>query len=453
MISQADIIKTLVNKNCTDEAVMSTVLSKGCTLPKLLEKLTEAERFDIALDLSMKHGLGVVMLWKTWALRCLRNRNFQAAREKFRHCFLRVRQPGNRINPAQSNLLEDILSELTRMEESKLSLAEEIELIKGRASREKTVNNTNVETYIQTNQTVSCKPKIYAECHHYLKEYGSVRDHIKFYTRNFLWRETVEILIENSNKDQPNMDKFFLSEVMQYSTSVGKFGDLTKAFLTVDPYVTSSARYFRLMYDFCLQNRRYNLLYYLQTSIGDYVAAAITQIDFFFLLKPYSSYIELNKRLTNLCLARKNYEEYLEKLEQCKTSSKVTITTTKPAANQINKQQTLFSSMDKKEVMKKIKMIDLQIDITKNFALNEVSGCINGIELCSSNEDNKLNDKAHKGNKRLDKETLPVTLFDRREDRKTFLAALVLIYFDLSCSTYFSKNGLDLANKLIEVSK
>lgn len=45
-----------------------------------------------------------------------------------------------------------------------------------------------------------------------------------------------------------------------------------------------------------------------------------------------------------------------------------------------------------------------------------------------------------------------MTLFDKIKLHKIFLAALVLIYFDLSYSAYFGIDGLDLARQRMEVS-
>lgn len=456
MISQADIIKTLINKNCTDESVMSIALSPDCTPPKLLEKLTEAERFDLALDFSMKLGLDVILLWKTWAMRCLRRRNFPEAREKFRRCFSRMRLPGGRINPAQSNLLEDILAELTKMDEHQLPLADEVELIKKRKTylvREKQISSL-YGNHHKTSQlrSVISKPTINVECAYYLNEYGTVQDRVKFYVYNSLWQDAVDALLHKSS--QVNLDKFFIGEIVRYCTSTGHFGDLVESFFRSDPDIKMSAIYFQAIYNFCLRNRRYNLLYYVQSTIGDFIAAANTQIHFFFLRKPITSYRELNQRLFNLSNARKNYEDYLDKMKVKSKQPPQAIGTTTSIMNtrqphQYQRQQqqdpSLFSHMLVTEVKKQLKIIDQQVEITRNFAINEVSGCVNDIEINFDKTDAK-----EKSNHDVDES--PVTIFEKSNGRKTFLAALVLIYFDPSCSSYFSKNGLDLANQLIDVS-
>lgn len=450
MISQSDIIRTLVNKNCTDEAVMSTALSPDCTPPKLLEKLTEAERFDLALDISMKLGLDVAPLWRTWAIRCLRHRNFQGAREKFRHCFLRLRKPGNRTNPIQSTLLADILGELTKMDENKPFLSEEVELIKqGKfcdlSERTKLISISDTPTSL-----LISKPTIYAECFYYLKEYGNDEDRIRFYIRNDLWDEAIRNLICNSK--QINIDKFFLGEVLNYSLTSGKLNNLIGVFLELDPNMTVCAKYFKGIYNFSIRNRRYNLLYYMQSYLGDYIGAANTQLNFFYLRKPCQSYRDLNQRITSLTMALKNYQDFLNDGDLL--SSKTTSSRVSSIRANISKQSSslLFSSMSDVEVEKQIILIRRQIDITRNFALNEVSGCVNGIELGDNSNITKEKTSPMQSQARSSTDDSPVTLFEKNENRQTFLTALVLIYFDLSCSTYFSRNGLDLANKLIKVS-
>mgnify|MGYP000985303129 CR=1 FL=1 len=425
MISQADIIRTLVNQNCTDESVMSTALSADCTPPKLLEKLTEAERFDLALDISMKLGLDVTPLWRTWAMRCLKNRNFQGARDKFRHCFSRLRLPANCIVPTLSNLLAKILKELARMDESQISLIDKIESIKQRRleDRDTTAESSSHETSLLS------KPTIYAECKYYLAEYGRVDDRIRFYVKNRLWDEAIGVLLEEPNRI--DVRKVFLEYVVPHSSSTGQFGRLVEGFLKSDPDIVISTPYFKAIYEYCHRYHRYNMLYYVQSSIGDFLGAADTQVSLFFLKKPTKNYRELSHRLPNLEKAHENYRKYLDKLKSLSTRK-----------SEEQAGSSLFINKSKIEVENCLSQIAAQMDITRNFALNEVSGCVNSIEPGENNSRGKT----------IEEDDSPVTLFEKDYKRQTFLAALVLIYFDLSCRTYLSKNGLDLANKLIDVS-
>lgn len=405
---------------------MMVALSPDCTPLKLLEKLTETERFDLALDVSMKLGLDVMPLWRTWAMRCLQNYNFQAARDKFRHCFNRFRQPGGRTSPMHNKLLTDILRQLCKMDDTKLPLLEEIELIKLR-KLDAEHNDLGRE------KPILSRVKIYEECCWYLREYGKPNDWIRFYVRNSLWNKAVEALLSKQSIKTDD-EKFFLTDVVLYATSRGSLDDLIKAFMHLDPIIVNSAKYFKVIYTFCLRNRRYNLLYYVQSTIHDHIAAANTLIEHMFLKKPVSSYRELNHRIGNLVQAYKEYSDYLERV--VKSSQ----------APQDNEHFLQYSPPDKVEVQMNI--VNTQIEITRNFAINEVSGCININDL--DDEANELKIKPYE-DCGID-QNFPVTLFDTDERRKTFLVALVLMYFDVSCSAYFSKSGLDLTNKLIAVS-
>lgn len=457
MISQSDIIRTLVNKNCTDESVMSVALSPECNLPKLLERLTEAERFDLALDFSMKLGLDVIPLWRTWAMRCLSNKNFKAARDKFRHCFMRLRQPGGRSSPSQSRLLHDILSCLCKMEETRMTLSEEVELIKQRkhcnqqeydcicdsntiSEIEPTSDNVSIFTCGSRSSTTSQSPSvqsnikykssIYAECTYYIQEYGSVEDEIKFYVQNLLWDDAVNSLLSHKNKTHINLSRFFFNDVAIRSIQNGHIGDLIAAFLRADPEIINSVRYFSALYEFCTKNKRYHMLHYIQSAIGDHLAAADTCIRHFFLRKPTKNYHELNNRIDSLTKAQKSYQEYLSSIK------------TKPNQRAAS---SLFLYQPVDEVERSLHIVATQIDITRNFAINEVSGCITGPEI--------IDDEEHDHARVMTDDKSPVTLFSKSTRHCTYLAALVLIYFDISCSSYLSKSGLDLSNQLISAFK
>lgn len=434
MISQSDIIRALVNKNCTDESIMSLALSPDCTLPKLLEKFNEAERFDLALDVSMKLGLDVSPIWKTWAMRCLKNRNFQAAREKFRHCFQRLRSSAERCNPACSNLLCDILSELLTMEDSKLPLNEEIDLIKnGKKYCEANSNITSIS--LRDPGTISSRPKIYSECLHYLERYGAIEDRVRFFVRTSLWQQAVKLLLENC--DRLNADRFFIVEVALKTSTLGQLDDLLAAFIEQDPNSNLAPKYYKAMYYYYDTNKRFNSLYYLQNKLEDFVAAAENLIINFFLRRPMTSYKELNSRITRLADAGDNYRRYINKLRSNGLE-------TGPSKIQEHS-SSLFRSATFEEAEDRLKKIDTQISITKNFAINEVIGCINSIEVVCDNSSATGCPLSEDQN-----DATPVTLFDDDVRRRIFLTALVMIYFDLECTAYFSTSGLNLASELIQ---
>lgn len=445
MISQADIIKTLVNKNCTDDSVMTTALSPNFMPAKLLEKLTEAERFDLALDISMKLGLDVSPLCKTWAMRCLRARNFSMAREKFRNCFKRFRLPGNRMGSTQSKLLMDILNELKRMKEKQAPLVDEVQNIKQGNCFKKIDSDTSefLASSMETPTSISCRPTILAECQYYLNEYGDFVDKTRFNLDNHLWDQAVENLLNGS--DRINLDKFFLGEVYPYVCSTGHLRHFIEAFPRIDPDLSRSTKYLKAIYDTCLRYRRYNTLHFVQSTIGDLASAADTQLRFFFLSEPVRSYRELNHRLSHLEIALNDYYSYLKlnRLEDVEDVDNSNLVNSGDGSKKSIKLPTFFTKLEISEVEEQISLLKLQIDITSNFALNEVSGTlISDLDIETTMQQAKPNQGS----------SLPVTIFDKSQTRRTFLAALVLVYYDVSCTRYLSKDGLDLANRLIKVS-
>lgn len=402
---------------------MSTALSPDCTPPKLLEKFTEAERFDLALDVSMKLGWDVLPLWKTWAMRCLTNRNFPEARKKFRHCFQTIRSQHGRCS-----LLSDILNVLTRMEESKLPLGEEIELIKQGKSPYRTGPNDLSEPV----KMDRAKPKIFEECLNYLREYGNSAQMVKFYVDNQLWTQAIEIL-----ESRPELTRLFISDVLSCLLVTGHLDDFVSSSMQHDPTFEKTGLYFETIYRYCSTQRRHNILYFIQNKIGDYVAAAENQVTNFFLKKPTIGYKELNLRLTNLTSACDNYREHLARMERIREEDSCDVSG-----------PDFFTRLSINETQARLDTLNTQLDITRNFAINEVSGCINGIEVVfGAGQVNSNEQLTNDDDDELD--TSPVTLFDRGPRRRTFLAALVMTYYDTNCDTCFSDSGFELANRLI----
>lgn len=459
MISQADFFKTLVSKNSSDESILTAASTPNCKPTKILEKLTEAERFGPALEVSMKYGLDPSSIWKTWAIRCLKNRNFQAAREKFRHCFTRSRPHSGRTSGATSALLAEILNQLSRMPEYKIPLREEVELIKKRKLSEKKSEQSNDKRIAAAG--IEGKPTIYEECLYYLREYGTATDYVRFFVKHSLWHNVVQTLIDK--KSHINKDKFFINDVFSYSMTVGQLDILLDSFQKIDPEFKRSSEYFRVIYKFLSSNQRPNVLYCIQSIIKDHVAAANTQLIHVFLSKPYRNYRDLYARISSLATACEELKAYLKKCE------------TNPNSSPLNPMEDwFFEEILPDEARELVAKIELQNVITKNFFINEVSGCVNNINLAmidsevtwaTSNEISdmhlvlkeqieKLKGESNEYTKTRFKsgDTSPITLFDKDQNRITFLAALVLVYFDPTCSTYFSKTGLVLANQLIRVS-
>lgn len=328
------------------------------------------------------------------------------------------------------------------MEEHKPPLSEVIELIKQRRGAHvikfthgEEPNSTSINKKpLKMSET---KPKIYEECMHYLQEYGNKEQQIKFYVSNQLWEQAIKMLLDH--RDQKSPDKYFISDVISYSSTTGHLDDVVSTFIKHDERFEKSAKYFEALYKYYKTNKRYNTLYYVQNELGDHVAAAENQVINFFLRKPTISYKELNQRLTSLTSARDNYQQHLAKFEQSFANSQEI--DERLRANQAN----LFTNLTKDETEARLQLITTQIEITRNFAINEVPGCIHGIEVVVRGDG--MNSNGAIGDDEDDDS--PVTLFESSERRRTFLAALIMIYYDLNCDSYFSDSGIELANRVI----
>lgn len=457
MISQSDIIKILVQRKCSDESVMSTANSPNCSLTQLIEKLIEAERFDLALDISMKLGLDVTPICKTWAMRCLSARNFTMAREKFRYCFKRLCPQGNRTSIIQTKLVADILDELRKLEEKPMLLVEKVELIKnGNYISNASIGASNPPVIAMneySSSIMASKTSILAECRYYLQEYGNICDLIKFNLQNHLWPELIMSLMDNWDKNS-KMDQLFLSEVIPYVNSTGNLGTLLGVIQKCDPKFDKFAIYIKSLYGFCARNRRYHSLYYIQRTIGDLLAAANTQLRYFFLIKPVKNYRELGLRRGSLTKALNDHQNFIQ------------INYHGITGMSRGKLASFFTDMSEIDIKSRIVAIQRQIKITENFAFNEVSGCLSqSEELSLMNIDNDNDNDENNDDPGLqvgggpdymsgqyDSSRSPVTLFDQSKRRKSYLAALVLIYYDQTCKSYFSRDGLQLANEIIWVN-
>lgn len=412
MLSQVDVIRTLVNNNCCDKFILSIAFSPDHSPVRLQEKLLEMERFDLALEIAMKFGLDVPAVWRTWAMQCLKNRRFPEAREKFKHCFTRTRQANDQINQTQSKLLSEILSAIVKLEDKQRSLAARIYSIEhGQFSDSNLPKDLSLP---------SAKPAIFAEALYYLDLYGSLEDYVRFFVSNGLWRRTIELLAaEPSSTANEAYNKLFFEDVFMKAAAKGSLNELLSEMSTVDPTQNRLWKYKLAVCKYCARKQMHNLLYYMQENMNDHLRAAITQINCFFLKKPIINYRDLNGRLHHLVKARRHCEQYLSDANQA-------------AANRVR-----MMNMSENDVTRQIKVISTQIDVTQSFSANNVIGCLNGIEL----EDSTTDDPSQA----TDSLDHPVTLFDKALSRRTLFAALVACYYG-----NYPSEGLTLANQLID---
>lgn len=89
IIEHADIILLIVNNGC--EALLPTEQINTKSLRKLRDDLVRAEKWNMAIDISLKLGEEVSSrVLASWGLSCLKAGCYETAREKFSRCLTRI---------------------------------------------------------------------------------------------------------------------------------------------------------------------------------------------------------------------------------------------------------------------------------------------------------------------------------------------------------------------------
>jgi zinc finger FYVE domain-containing protein 26 len=158
-------------------------------------------------------------------------------------------------------------------------------------------------------------------------------------------------------------------------------------------------------------NNMYHILHVLQVFMGDYLRAAITQINCFYLNPPASDYMELNARIEHLQTARQHCMDFLNLSPGSYRSGCLV--------------------MENEDVMKQMQTLDLQIDITMKFNDKQIKGFL----------PSDVSSDPFGGEDRS-----PPTILDHSKARKTELTALVTICYGNSIV-----EGFNVAQKIIKV--
>uniref|UniRef100_A0A2M4A387 Putative zinc finger fyve domain-containing protein 26 n=1 Tax=Anopheles triannulatus TaxID=58253 RepID=A0A2M4A387_9DIPT len=97
MKEHAEIILSIVHDNCESlllDSQQSAAAISGShhpgSLRKLCDALVKAEKWTLALELSLKCGFSVSGVLAAWGMTCLRAGCYETAREKFSHCLQRI---------------------------------------------------------------------------------------------------------------------------------------------------------------------------------------------------------------------------------------------------------------------------------------------------------------------------------------------------------------------------
>ncbi|OTF81702.1 hypothetical protein BLA29_004671, partial [Euroglyphus maynei] len=336
-------------------------------IQKLQEKLLEAERFELTIDIAKKYGNVYSSIWKSWALISLKYFHFAEARQKFARYFDQVK----RFSEIQKTL-HMIIETLVSVNSNSLTSIS----IKDKCSRiifgqfdfftDTPTLSSSSKINISTLVNHQLKPRILQEIVYYLETYGSKDDQLNFYVSHFYWKEAIDSFLHtqpsSSVETKSNMVNNFLEKIFIPAQVNGHLSELFAAIRIVDPKQQQLGSSLIHICKYLNRNESFHTLYRLQVFMNDYLRAAITQINHFFLSPSLlfanfgqtSSTNDLNSfellfhRITHLEKARDYCNMYLHNIDFIRL-----------------KRGCL--SVDKKDVYKQIRLIELQIDILRRF--------------------------------------------------------------------------------------
>ena len=465
-LDRLDVIRMMINSNYGTKEMIGYVLSNN--IQKLQEKLLEMERFELAIDIAKKYGLDSSSIWKTWAIICLKHLQFADARRKFNRYFDQTARASD-----DQQTLKNIVDILVRSNSTNLqpmSIKEKCnQILAGKYDflsdstdlvhpSQSTSQMTTPSAILQ--QRSHLKPRIYQEIVYYIKQYGTADDLLHFYVEHHYWKEAVEYFI-GLNREQAasaNTCSHFLNSLFIPAQTRGSLGAFFAAIRQSDPQLAILWSSLIAICRHLTKNEYFNSLYRVQIFMSDYLRAAITQINCFFLSQrtassdavadddstaatDMDSFDLLYRRITHLEKARDNCNMYLHNVEYVKL---------KPGCLHV----------EKKDVLKQIRLIEVQIDILKRFKLKRVKYPLtslfstdDGDHQPSSNRylpPSGLVLRAFQSELAVSftgRSHFPPTLLEHDLVRKSQIAALMILYFSDSL-----EEGFRHSLRIIQVS-
>ena len=422
MLSRVDIVNMLVQQNCINKDLINSIIlnessNNQQSLQKLMEKLLEMERFELALNIGKKYGFDVKGIWKTWAVICLKNGKLMEARAKFRHV---MEEP--QTSSVNSKILQSIFDvfaddRTTIRLNQRTALKDRVDQI-----RKGKINALVAKDTVRVNTDTLLPKYLLDESLHYLKLYGCKEDCIKFYSRFGLWKSSLDVFL--SEPSPGNLSTCFVQDFLLPAMKRSCFSRILTLIKSQDPTLSKSWKYLIAACKHFGKNNYFNVLHSLQVFMSDYIRAGISQVSHFFLEKPYNNYEELRKRLEHLTTARSHLQAFLENQSSHSSRSSYILIQT-PA-----------------QVKKNIRTINHQIEITKTFAERGIAGFLPinfdsvHSELATADSPGSLTASLTASNifsptssskSNAGHASSPLTLFDESKARKTQLAALICV--------------------------
>ncbi|OWF55424.1 Zinc finger FYVE domain-containing protein 26 [Mizuhopecten yessoensis] len=346
-----DILGVLVADNYRDLPSLQE-LTKPDIVRRLRDKLIEAERLPLAVEVSTKCGLDPAGVWAAWGMSCLQGGDFNRAREKLGRC-LKVPKDRNQ-SQQESTLLSDIISCLESMSGVGST---EYQMLLTNPGSVKSILACPTASYTDEADVESAQ---YQECLYYLRTYASFHTIVSFHRGNGYWMKATQYILDHKCSSE-----VFVDALLSPAIEEGRLGELVDQMVMIDPslerwhpYLTTACRYL-------LKHRLHHTLYQFQLFMKDFIRAAMTCITYFY-QKGAQSYLDLSGKVNYLYKAHQHLQAYLDPSQwgsisrpQFQTDNHSVNWDKRPAEASIRLIQT------PEEVSRHLMMVSLQIEVTK----------------------------------------------------------------------------------------
>uniref|UniRef100_A0A182PQ67 FYVE-type domain-containing protein n=1 Tax=Anopheles epiroticus TaxID=199890 RepID=A0A182PQ67_9DIPT len=408
MKEHAEIILSIVHDNCESLLLHTPSMANHGSLRKLRDALVKAEKWTLALELSLKCGFSLNGVMAAWGMACLRAGCYETAREKFSHCLPRVASENEceavlrlieatpptigrsvTVIPVVKRptrcppLLTEVLYALSYT--ARLGVPSErvtarvhaARQVGGGSSHEPALNILSTlanlrnvcqgefdgdggERLSARQDTIMCS-RLFEESMHYLLAYGSHQSVVQFLMRH---AQTQVAALRYILAQRVEPDVFLQTVLLPYlqrgelESIVQRLSDLDDTLLEWRDYIRYACRYLET-------NDMLNSLYHLQLLLKDPIRASMTCVRFY--TAGCRTFGDLQASEHHL---KTSVTHLQNELELCNWQE-VRLNSTGTA---IETHHSLLMKLDPKELNNHINTILLQLDVTKFLATCEAKG-------------------------------------------------------------------------------
>uniref|UniRef100_A0A182JUU1 FYVE-type domain-containing protein n=1 Tax=Anopheles christyi TaxID=43041 RepID=A0A182JUU1_9DIPT len=418
MKEHAEIILSIVHDNCESLLLHTPSMTNHGSLRKLRDALVKAEKWTLALELSLKCGFSLNGVMAAWGMACLRAGCYETAREKFSHCLPRVTSEAEceavlRMieTPATLNrtmvaivpivkrparcppLLNEIVYALTytaRLGAPSEGVTARVNAARlasagsgvGASQHEPAVNilstlanlrhicqgefdgdipGPNAERLSRHDTASIMCSRLFEESMHYLLAYGSHQSVVQFLMR-YAQTEVASLRYILAQHVDPDV---FLQSVLLPYLQKGELETIVQRLSEIDDTLLEWREYIRYACRYLETNDMLNSLYSLQLLLKDPIRASMTCVRFY--TTGCRTFTDLQASEHHL---KTSVTHLQNELELCNWQE-VRLNSTGTA---IETHHSLLMKLDPKELNNHINTILLQLDVTKFLATCEAKG-------------------------------------------------------------------------------